>query len=83
MGKFTINSSKLSTDASSMPSSEIFKAMKRMGFVQNLQDPCVFNMDRHEHQVTVCFYIDDLLITSVDGDDIKWVAADSESIVVR
>jgi Reverse transcriptase (RNA-dependent DNA polymerase) len=55
---------------------EISKALKGMGFVCNPHDQCVFNIDRNGHQVTVCLYVDDLLITSVDGDDIDWVAGE-------
>ena len=53
---------------------EISKSLKEMGFVPNPYDQCVFNTQRNGHQVTVCLYVDDLLITSVDEDDIGWVA---------
>jgi hypothetical protein len=53
---------------------EISKSLREMGFIANPYDPCVFNTQRNGHQVTVCLYVDDLLITSVDEDDIGWVA---------
>jgi hypothetical protein len=37
-----------------------------MGFVKNPQDICVFNKICNGNQVTVCVYVDDLLLTSVN-----------------
>ncbi len=35
------------------------------GFISNPYDPCVYNKTSDDgHQVTVCFHVDDLLITS-------------------
>jgi hypothetical protein len=52
---------------------EVSAALLSIGFVRNPHDICVFNTDRNGHQVTVCLYVDDLLITSVDEADIEWV----------
>ena len=35
------------------------------GYVQNPYDPCVFNLTRDDVQCTVCFHVDDLMITCV------------------
>lgn len=35
------------------------------GYVQNPYDPCVFNHTRDDVQCTVCFHVDDLMITCV------------------
>jgi Reverse transcriptase (RNA-dependent DNA polymerase) len=55
---------------------EVSSALIKLGFVRNPQDICVFNMDRNGHQVTVCLYVDDLLITSVEECDIEWVVSE-------
>jgi hypothetical protein len=55
---------------------EISKALTGLGFVANPQDQCVFNLQRNGHQVTICLYVDDLLITSVDEADIEWVVSE-------
>jgi hypothetical protein len=52
---------------------EIVKTLTALGFVPNPKDPCVFNFDRNGHQVTICLYVDDLLVTSIDELDIDWV----------
>jgi hypothetical protein len=52
---------------------EISSTLLALGFVRNPHDVCVFNMDRNGHQVTVCLYVDDLLLTSIDDTDIDWV----------
>jgi len=52
---------------------EISGTLKSMGFVPNVKDECVFNTERNGHQVTVCVYVDDLLCTSADEADIKWI----------
>ena len=35
------------------------------GYVQNPYDPCVFNLTQDDVQCTVCFHVDDLMITCV------------------
>jgi Reverse transcriptase (RNA-dependent DNA polymerase) len=52
------------------------KALSGMGFVANPQDPCVLNLLRKGHQVTICLYVDDLLITSVDEADTEWAVSE-------
>ena len=48
--------------------------LKEIGFVQNLLDGCVFNrVNKNNKQCTICLYVDDLLITSEDSDDINSV----------
>jgi Reverse transcriptase (RNA-dependent DNA polymerase) len=47
--------------------------LKSIGFVQNLRDRCVFNMVVREAQVTVCIYVDDLIITCTKPDVIDEV----------
>ena len=53
---------------------EVCATLLGLGFERNPHDICVFNIDRNGHQMTVCLYVDDLLMTSVDGDDIEWLA---------
>ena len=36
------------------------------GYVQNPYDPCVFNLTQNDVQCTVCFHVDDLMMTCVD-----------------
>jgi hypothetical protein len=54
---------------------EICGTLKAAGFRPNPQDPCVFNMQRNGHQVTVCLYVDDILCTSIAEEDIAWLVA--------
>jgi hypothetical protein len=54
---------------------EISSTLLGAGLVANGKDPCVFNIVRGGHQITVCLYVDDLLVTSVDNADLEWVAA--------
>lgn len=44
-----------------------------MGFKVNRKDPCVFNRGSGEDQVTICFHVDDLLITSKSKDFVEEV----------
>jgi hypothetical protein len=55
---------------------EVSSALLAMGFVRNPHDICVFNIDRNGHQMTVCLYVDDLLMTSVDEADIEWLVGE-------
>jgi hypothetical protein len=55
---------------------EVSSTLKGLGFEANPHDPCVFNIDRNGHQMTVCLYVDDLLMTSIDGEDIEWLASE-------
>jgi Reverse transcriptase (RNA-dependent DNA polymerase) len=52
---------------------EITPTLRALGFVSNSKDLCVFNLQRNGHQVTVCLYVDDLLVTSIDEGDIDWL----------
>eukprot|EP01040_Poterioochromonas_malhamensis_P013796 gene13796-15214_t len=38
--------------------------VRSYGFVPNELEPCVFNKDVDDKQVTICLYVDDLMITS-------------------
>lgn len=55
---------------------EVSSTLLGLGFVRNPHDICVFNMDRNGHQVTVCLYVDDLLMTSIDEADIDWIVSE-------
>jgi len=39
------------------------KTLESIGFTANQMDPCVFNMGEGDEQCTVCFHVDDLMIT--------------------
>ena len=52
---------------------ELTNTLKGLGFKANEIDPCVFNAERNGHQITVCVYVDDLMVTSVDESDLSWV----------
>jgi hypothetical protein len=46
--------------------------LKDYGFEANPLDPCVMNKEgKHGKQMTVCIYVDDLLITSEDNEEIE------------
>ena len=47
--------------------------LKSIGFAENAKDKCVFNIVRKGSQLTVCIYVDDLLCTSVSGDNMQWI----------
>jgi hypothetical protein len=55
---------------------EVSSTLKGLGFEANPHDPCVFNIVRNGHQMTVCLYVDDLLMTSIDDEDIEWLASE-------
>ena len=44
------------------------------GYVQNPYDPCVFNLTQDDVQCTVCFHVDDLMITCVNQSVIDQLA---------
>ena len=44
-----------------------------LGFKANPQDPCVLNVQRNGHQVTIYLYVDDILCSSVDDADLIWI----------
>jgi histone deacetylase 1/2 len=46
------------------------KFLSDLGFIANPHDICVFNKDDGNNQITVCVYVDDLLITCVDKSKI-------------
>jgi hypothetical protein len=50
------------------------KSIMKKGFIANPKDPCVFNLNRYHHQVTIGIYVDDIVCTSIDEADIEWVA---------
>ena len=42
---------------------ELTSTLERLGFRPNRYDPCVFNVVRNDEQITICFHVDDLLIS--------------------
>jgi Reverse transcriptase (RNA-dependent DNA polymerase) len=52
---------------------EINRTLHSLGFVSNAKDPCAMNLQRNGHQVTVCLYVDNLLVASIDENDIDWI----------
>jgi hypothetical protein len=52
---------------------DISGALASLGFTRNTRDECVFNVERSGHQVTVCLFVDDLLVTSIDEADLEWL----------
>ena len=46
--------------------------LKRIGFVENPAQPCVWNLMRNGKQITVGFHVDDNLITSELKENIDW-----------
>jgi hypothetical protein len=58
------------------------------GFVINPYDPCVFNkIGQFGNQITVCFHIDDILVTALDSDDldnlVKYIKSVWNEITVK
>jgi len=47
------------------------KTLVDLGFKQNARDECVFNKTTRGQQVTVCFHVDDLMITSVCDKELE------------
>ena len=47
------------------------KELKQLGFDSNAKDKCVFNKIVNGVQITVLVYVDDLLVTCVDGGAIR------------
>jgi hypothetical protein len=45
------------------------------GFIKNMLDPCVLNYYKKGIQVTMCIYVDDIMLTSIDGDLVEDVVA--------
>jgi hypothetical protein len=52
---------------------ELTSTLNSLGFQANRYDPCVFNYVRNDEQITVCFHVDDLLVTSRDKRNIDWL----------
>ena len=50
---------------------KLCKVLSDYGFVANPYDNCVFNKGSGKEQITVCFHVDDLLITCADDSKIK------------
>jgi hypothetical protein len=50
--------------------------LTEIGFRPNRKDPCVFNKGFGANQVTVCFHVDDLLITSQSEENMEKVIDD-------
>ena len=49
--------------------------LKKLNFVQNSADDCVFNLDRNGSQITIGIHVDDLLITTKTDENYFWLAA--------
>jgi hypothetical protein len=52
---------------------EISTFLESMGCIQNPYDPCVYNLMMNGVQLTICFHVDDLLITCTDTHAIDWI----------
>jgi Reverse transcriptase (RNA-dependent DNA polymerase) len=52
---------------------DLSQTLMGLGFKPNLKQRCVFNTMRNGHQVSVCIYVDDLMVTSIDPKDLDWV----------
>ena len=48
--------------------------LKKLKFVQNPHDDCVFNVNRNGVQITIGLHVDDLLITTESDDNYNWLA---------
>ena len=48
--------------------------LKKLKFVQNPHDDCVFNLSRNGVQITIGLHVDDLLITTESDDNYDWLA---------
>jgi Reverse transcriptase (RNA-dependent DNA polymerase) len=55
---------------------EVSSTLLALGFGRNPHDICSYNIDRNGHQMTVCLYVNDLLMTSVDETDIDWLTSE-------
>jgi hypothetical protein len=53
--------------------------LEKLGFVANPYDECVFNLIRNGKQITICCYVDDLLCTCVDADELRWLVSALQS----
>jgi len=60
-------------EASKLWFKDITDFLKGLGFVANPKDECIFNTIRDGHQVTVALYVDDLLATSINPEDLEWL----------
>jgi hypothetical protein len=58
---------------------ELSRTMLGQEFVANSKDKCVFNLQRAGHQITARVYVDDILCTSIDPEDIKWIHRELKS----
>lgn len=47
--------------------------LRNIGFSANPYDRCVFNAVREGKQITLCLYVDDILVTSASDDNIAWL----------
>jgi hypothetical protein len=49
--------------------------LKKLGFVANAHDQCVFNMMFHKDQITILLHVDDLMIACKDQNGINYVVS--------
>ena len=52
---------------------ELSGFLHEMGFETNGKDRCVFNKAHGENQLTVCCYVDDLMVTCKDEAGVNWI----------
>jgi hypothetical protein len=45
--------------------------IEEYGFIKNMLDPCVLNCYKKGIQITICIYVDDVMLTSIDGDAVE------------
>ena len=54
--------------------------LRDLGFIQNPRDMMVFNLNKNGTQITICFHVDDGLMTCCDETNLQWL---SDSITER
>jgi hypothetical protein len=60
---------------------KFLSSLEKKGFTVNPYDPCVWNKDINEKQLTICFHVDDCKISHVDNDKIiAWLRKEYESV---
>jgi hypothetical protein len=63
---------------------KFLSSLDKKGFTVNPYDPCVWNKDINEKQLTICFHIDDCKISHVDpkvnDKTIAWLRKEYESV---
>ena len=52
---------------------ELSGFLTSVGFIANKKDRCVFNKMHAEDQITVCCYVDDLMVTCKNEEGVNWI----------